>query len=110
MASPMLNEKIEIAPQRRESRREELKFISRILSPLVPSLRYESCPTISSAARLETLYKKIKAIELRTHLEEQNEVRAKKYYDAVIKEYNRGDETTLQVKLRLRQEGLGCNA
>ena len=52
MASHMLNEKIEFAPQRRGGRREELKFISRDLSALMLALRCKPSPISSSGARL----------------------------------------------------------
>jgi|GEM_PF-2009587 len=55
--------------------------------------------TLNATSEVETLYRKIKAIEARVHLEEQNETRAKKYHGAVISEYKRGVRNSADVRL-----------
>ncbi len=74
--------------QRREGEAKRLK--------LEAQLRNVSLNTTSE---VETLYRKIKAIEARVHLEEQNEARAKKYHTAVISEYKRGVRNSADVRL-----------
>lgn len=55
--------------------------------------------TLTHSSEVETLFRKIKAVEARVHLEEQNEARAKKYHAAVIKEYKRGVRNSADVRL-----------
>ncbi len=55
--------------------------------------------TLTIASEVETLFRKIKAIEARVHLEELNEARANKYHKAIISEYKKGVRNSADVRL-----------
>lgn len=54
---------------------------------------------LNAASQVETAFRKIKAIESRVHFEEQNQHRAKRYYDAVLSEYRRGVKNSADIKV-----------
>jgi len=52
-----------------------------------------------AVSQMEVAYRKIKAIETKVHLEEENEARAKKYYTSVFSEYKRGVKNSADVRV-----------
>lgn len=74
--------------QRREGEAKKLKLEAQLKNV-----------SLTTSSEIETLFRKIKAIEARVHLEEQNETRAKKYHKAVIAEYKRGVRNSADVRL-----------
>ena len=73
--------------ERRESESKRLKLESRLKQFI-----------LAAVTQMEIAYRKLKATEVRVHLEEQNEERATKYYNSVLSEYKRGVKNSSDLK------------
>ena len=73
--------------QRREGIAQQLKFEAQAKQARV-----------LAEAKVETAYRKVKAIEARVHLEEDNQSRAQRYYKSVLSEYQRGVKNSADMK------------
>lgn len=55
--------------------------------------------TLSAATQAEIAYRRIRAIESRVHLEEQNRARAERYYQSILSEYKRGVKNSVDMRV-----------
>lgn len=55
--------------------------------------------TLSALAQTEIAFRKIRAIESRVHLEEQNQTRAARYYRSILSEYKRGVKNSVDMRV-----------
>lgn len=53
---------------------------------------------LDAVMEAERAYRQTMSIQVRVDLEEKNEVRARKYYDSILKEYRRGIKNSADVK------------
>ncbi len=55
--------------------------------------------TVTLVSDTERYYRRLKAIEKSVDLEEQNEIRAQKYYETILREYNSGIKNSQDIKV-----------